>query len=154
MKRAIEQLTRSLRLAVGRAVLTLVDDAQKMQAVQLEGLPGEVLDGVERMQDYGMSSHPPKGAEAILVALGGQRQHSVVIAAEDRRHRVTGLQEGEVCLYTMEDDDDGAHRMTLKQGRILDIEVDELRITTGASSVVMNNAGTTWTTPRFDRNTP
>ncbi len=154
MRRAIEQLTRSLRLAVGRAVLTLVDDTLKMQAVQLEGLPDEVLDGVERFQDYGVSSHPPEGAEAILLALGGQRQHSVVIAAEDRRHRPTGLQKGEVCLYTMEDGDEGAHRVTLKQGRRLEIEVDELRITTGASTVVMNNAGTTWTTPRFDRNTP
>ena len=86
------------------------------------------------MQNYGLTSHPPKGAEALLVALGGQRQHAVVIAVEDRRYRVTDLGEGEVALYTMENGEDGAHRVHLKEGRIVELHA-------GGSSIVMTPQG-------------
>ena len=130
IKRGADKLWRSLRLSIGRAVLTLIDDATMMQTVQMEGLPGEVLDGVERIQQYGFTSRPHAGAEAVFLALGGQRQHSIVIACEDRRYRVTGLETGEVCIYTDEDQDGTPHRIHFKRGRGIELRA-------GASSIVM-----------------
>jgi len=101
--RIVGKLTAPLRrrvlLMIGRAVLSAVDDGKKLQEVQVTALAGEVHDGVERFQDYGFTSHPHPGAEAILLALGGNRNHSVIIAIDDRRYRLKALVEGEVALY-------------------------------------------------------
>lgn len=136
----IRQLFRRVQLMVGRAVLTAVDDSLKLQAVQVEALSGEVVDGAERFQQYGFSSHPHRGAEALLLALGGIRQHPVVAAVDDRRYRVTGLEEGEVCLYTDEDEDGSPHRVILRRGRIVEIHGAEILLSAadGASTIRMN----------------
>ena len=131
MIRQFDILSRELRrrvlLMVGRAVLAVVDDATPLQTVQVEGLPGEIIDGAERFQLYGITSHPLKGADALILAVGGIRQHPVVLI-DDRRHRVKALAEGEVCIYTHEDtpeeqDENGMttkeaepHRVILKEG--------------------------------------
>ena len=122
--RLIGPLRRRVLLMIGRAVVRVVDDSLKLQAVQVEGLSGEVLDGIERWQQYGFTSVPHPGAEAIIAALGGQRQHSVVLAVEDRRYRVMGLEQGEVCIYTDEDENDSTmvHRITLGRGRVIKLE--------------------------------
>lgn len=88
-----------IRMAVARAIVTLVDDAHQAQELQLELLAGEGQDAVERMQNYGLTSHPQPGAEAIVVCPGGLRSHAVAIVVEDRRYRLQGLQQGEVALY-------------------------------------------------------
>ena len=103
MIRSFERLSRELRrrvmLMVGRAVLTVVNDETGLQLVQVEGLRGEVIDAAERFQIYGLTSHPLPGADALVLSVGGIRQHPVVLI-DDRRHRVKELEEGEVCIYT------------------------------------------------------
>lgn len=90
----------SLRNLVARAVLALVDDARKLQAAQVDMLDGESRADVERFQQYGFTSVPEPGAEAVMLAVGGSRSHMVAIAVDDRRYRKRGLKEGEVCLYS------------------------------------------------------
>lgn len=88
-----------VRLMIGRAIVRLVDDAAKGQALQIDLLADEQQDAVERLQNYGMTAVPHAGAEALVACVGGLRSHAVVIAVEDRRYRLTGLQTGEVALY-------------------------------------------------------
>lgn len=97
--RALRPVRTRLTLLVGRAVLRAVADGPRMQVVQLTALDGETLDGVERWQDYGFTSHPRPGAEAVVLSLCGNRDHAVAIRVDDRRYRLTGLAEGEVALY-------------------------------------------------------
>ena len=52
-----------------------------------------------RFQDYGITSHPHPGAEAVVVCAGGLRSHAIAIRVDDRAYRLTGLQQGEVALY-------------------------------------------------------
>jgi phage baseplate assembly protein V len=94
---------RRIMLAVGRAVLNAVDDVTQLQRVQVTGLDGEVIDAVERFQTYGLSTHPHPGAEAILLAVGGNRNHPIVITVDDRRYRLRGLDQGEVAIYDDQD---------------------------------------------------
>jgi phage baseplate assembly protein V len=84
---------------VARAILRLVDDARAAQEVQIELLEGEIQDAVERFQNYGLTSAPHPGAEVLVVFAGGLRSHGVVLAVEDRRYRLRGLEAGEVALY-------------------------------------------------------
>ncbi|MEJ1378180.1 MAG: phage baseplate assembly protein V [Candidatus Sedimenticola sp. (ex Thyasira tokunagai)] len=92
-------LRRRIRLMINRAVINLVNDSQGLQELQLTLLAGEEADGVERIQEYGFTSVPHAKAEAVALAVGGSRAHTVVIATDDRRYRIKGLASGEVALY-------------------------------------------------------
>jgi phage baseplate assembly protein V len=84
---------------VARAVVQVVDDSAKMQLLQLGILDGETRDGLERLQEYGFTSVPEDGAEAVVLFPGGSRDHGLVIAVDDRRYRLNGLGAGEVAVY-------------------------------------------------------
>ena len=133
--RWLMQLARRMRLVVGRAVVRLVQDAAKLQELQIDMLAGETMDHVERWQQYGFTAHPHRGAEAITLSVGGQRAHTVAIAVDDRRYRLTGLAEGEVAIY-----DDLGNVIHLLRDRILVSGVDQVEVT---APVVTINAATT-----------
>ena len=67
LRRWLRPLNRRIMLLAGRAVLLAVDEKSGLQRVQLAGLSGETLDGVERFQQYGFTSNPFPGAEAVIV---------------------------------------------------------------------------------------
>ena len=104
MIRAVEKMLTPLRTRlanlVSRAVLARVDDSAKLQTVQVNVLAEETRDGVERFQNYGFTSVPLEGAEAVVVFVGGRRDHGLALAVDDRRHRLSGLQPGEVAVYS------------------------------------------------------
>ena len=115
---------------IGRAVLTVVNDSTGLQTVQVEGLRKEVIDGAERFQQYGITSHPLPGADALVLAIGGVRQHPIILI-DDRRNRMTDLAEGEVALYTNNDDQ---HVILKADGSI---EIRGTRVTIRGSSQTM-----------------
>lgn len=84
---------------VSRGVVKIVNDATKLQGLQLVLLSGEVRSDVERFQNYGLTSVPLAGAEAVTVFVGGKRDHGLAIAVDDRRYRIKGLAGGEVAVY-------------------------------------------------------
>lgn len=115
-QRAVAPMKAKLGLMVGRAVLLLVNDQLKLQGLQISLLADEVREDVERFQNYGFTSHPLPGAEAVAVAVGGSRDHLVVLAVDDRRYRVKGLQAGEVAIYTDEGD-----KVVLRRGGLIEV---------------------------------
>lgn len=111
--RLLAPLARRIRLTAARSVVSLINDALKLQGVQVKLLADEVRDQVERFQNYGLTSVPHAGAEGIYLSLNGSRDHGVVICVDDRRYRLTGLADGEVALY-----DDIGQRVHLKRNGI------------------------------------
>lgn len=139
MMELIKPLARKLRLIASRGVLTDAYDAQPIQGAQAELLAGELRDMV-RVQDYGLSSHPLIGAEVISLSLNGDRGQSVIIKADDSRHRVQGLSAGEVCLYSHTGDS-----ITLKNGQIIavhsggQVQVDAPEISLTGNTTIKGN---------------
>lgn len=136
MIRNLEALLKPLRTRlanlVARAVVQLVADGGKLQVVQLGLLEGETREAVERVQEYGFTSHPHPGAEAVVLFVGGRRDHGLVVAVDDRRHRKVGLEAGEVALYTDEGD-----CIVLRRGRVVEVKAGtKLRIEAPAFEVV------------------
>lgn len=123
IERLLRPLRRGLASVVARGVVMLVNDAAKMQALQVRVMADEVLDDVEHWQPYGFSAHPLGGAEALVLAVGGHRAHSVVVSCGDRRYRLTGMEGGEVAIYTDEKD-----KIHLKRGRVIEVETHTLNI--------------------------
>jgi phage baseplate assembly protein V len=116
LARALQPVRQAVRLMVARAVLLIVNDGLGLQGLQISLLADETRDDVERFQDYGFTSHPLPGAEAVAVGVGGSRDHLVVIKVDDRRYRLKGLQAGEVAIYTDEGD-----KIVLKRGGIVEV---------------------------------
>jgi phage baseplate assembly protein V len=138
--RILGPIRRRLAHLVARAVVTLVNDTAKMQTLQLGLLADEALDAAEHWQPYGVTYKPHAGAEALVLAVGGHRAHSVVIACADRRYRLTGLEDGEVALYSDEGD-----KVHLKRGRVIEVVTETLNISASTAvnfdTPVINTTG-------------
>lgn len=110
---------------VARAVVDLVDDSTDLQELQLVVLDGEVVADAERFQDYGFTSVPITGAEAVVLFPNGDRAHPLVVAVDDRRNRPINLQASEVALYSQ-----NGQRVLLKADGSVEITGTEIRLGT------------------------
>lgn len=118
IQRLMQPLAVRVANLVSRALVQTVDDDNASQLLQLEmaGGIGEVRDEIEHVQNYGFTSVPREGAEATVVFVNGKRDHGVAVAVDDPRYRVTGLQAGEVCVYT-----DQGDRVIIKRGGTIEV---------------------------------
>lgn len=126
--------SRRIMTMVRRLTVSGSNDALGLQRLQIETLAGVTQDGVERVQNYGFTSRPKKGAEGVVLYLGGNSDHGVVIAVDDMRYRVK-VEEGEVAIYTDEGD-----KIHFKRGNKIDITTGTLTI--NASAKVNVNGAT------------
>lgn len=127
--RATEPLKNRLANSIARAVISRVDDSTKMQMVQLGVLAGETIDDGERFQNYGFSSVPLPGAEAVVIFPDGERGHPLVVGVDDRRHRPTSGTAGEVVMYTDEGDE-----IRLGRGNVAVVKSGDIRLGSSSAS--------------------
>ena len=64
---------------VARGVVQLVDDTTGLQFLQLGVLATEDVDECERFQEYGITSVPLEGAEAVVLFPDGDRTRPLVV---------------------------------------------------------------------------
>lgn len=117
VQKLMAPMMRRLRLIADRAVVTMVTDSLQRQGLQLKVLADETADDVERFQNYGHTSVPPAGSEAIVLGIGGARAGLVAIAVEDKSVRPKDLEAGDNCLYHLE-----GHRIILRKDGLLELE--------------------------------
>lgn len=120
----IGRLERRLRLIADRAIVTLVNDALQRQNLQLKVLADEGADDVERFQNYGHTSVPPEGSEAIVLGLGGARAGLVAIAVEHKESRPKDLEAWDSCLYHRD-----GHRLILGKDGLAALSAKSVIIT-------------------------
>ena len=122
---------------VTRAMVRRVRDTTLLQELQLEVRRGQLVDGAEVFGRYGFTSVPHVGAEAIAVALGGNRAHTIVLAVENRQHRMKGLAEGETAVY-----DDQGQAVHLKRGNIVQVVTSgTIELKAGGNTITVDAAG-------------
>lgn len=110
IERLLAPIKRRITGAITRAVVSgVVEDLQR-QNLQLKMHADESVDDIERFQNYGCSSFPPIGSEAILAAIGGNLGNLVAVAVEDKKYRPKG-ESGDVFLYHLE-----GHKIRLTKG--------------------------------------
>jgi phage baseplate assembly protein V len=119
-----------IRLAF-RAVLTALTTGGPVALLQADAMAGETLQDNEMMQHYGFTSAPPAGTMCIVLPIGGQTAHGVIVATEHATYRVKNLAGGEVCLYTHLNANAEGHRIHFKADG--SIEVAAKNITVKAS---------------------
>lgn len=103
MDRGLGRILRPMQTAIARraarVVARLVNDAAKMQLLQIGIYADETSDKVERFQNYGFTSVPLAGAEGIIVWLGSGSDHPVCVAMDDRRYRKRNMAPGESAMH-------------------------------------------------------
>lgn len=109
-----EKIISRLKNLIVMGLLNAVDDSNEVQLLKLETLAGVVADKVERVQNYGVTSNPPEGGEAIVVNVGGNSDHPVVIALDGGKYRKKDLKPGEVAVY----DKNGSYILLREDGSI------------------------------------
>jgi len=114
-----------LNTMLARCTLVLSKASAKIQRLQVRLLAGETKDNIEMLEQYGFTSIPMAGASGLALFMGGDRSSGVVLAVGDKRYRLTDLNPGEVAIYNHE----GA-KVVIKEGRIVEVECDEYRVTT------------------------
>lgn len=135
-------LQRKLAMMAARAVVRLVNDTEGRQRLQAEVLKGEIRDGIERAQNYGFTSHPHPGADAVVISVGGTREQAIAIVVDDRRYRLK-LQPGEVALH-----DDLGNAVKLLRDKVHVVGIDEVHVEApivrvGATDVIIDATTTT-----------
>ncbi|XUU50070.1 phage baseplate assembly protein V [Serratia nematodiphila] len=104
MRNPMEAIQRGLSNLLARAVVRGLNSAAKCQTVDVALVAGDPKSSVEHLEPYGFTAAAHPGAEAVALFLSGDRSHGVVITVADRRYRLSGLQSGEVALYSDEGD--------------------------------------------------
>lgn len=101
--RIFEQMIRPLKnrvlLMIGRGILTAIDTDKEIQLCSVNLLADEVKDKTEVFQHYGFTSAIPSDTEIIMLSVGGNRDHGIVIGSENRSLRLKGLSEGDSAIY-------------------------------------------------------
>lgn len=98
LNRWLNPWKRRILLMVGKAIITAVKDDDKLQVLQVSLMKDELKGDVERIQEYGFTSHPPNDSEAVVVCVGGDRSNMLVIATDSSTYRLK-LEKGEAALY-------------------------------------------------------
>ena len=105
---------RSYSAGGARATIGKVDDGKLMQEHKANFQKGETREGIEAAQNYGFTScNMPEddegSSEAFVNFIGGNRSFPAMGPADDPRHRLMGLSQGDVALNRTKNDDMQIH---------------------------------------------
>lgn len=99
MNGVIKKIIGRIKNMISKAIINSVIDSGQIQLVKVQGLDGEVIDSVERLQNFGHTANPPEGSETILAYIGGNKDHPVAIVVDSGKYRVKDLKPGESAVY-------------------------------------------------------
>lgn len=104
-----------------RALSSKLDDSLDTQNIDIEFGYSGTIKNVERLQDYGLTSVPPNGAQVFWVCVGGSIEYPIVLKVDhpDKRKKIA---DGEVALWSVSGNAvhlkaDGAVEITSKDGK-------------------------------------
>jgi phage gp45-like len=111
--------------SVRRVEIVKVYDEGEQQLVDVQGLAGELLRGIARVQHFGESSNPPAGCDGIMISVGASANSGVVIGGDFPDARPKNLPVGCKAIYN-------------QYGDIISLLQHEIRIKTVTTVVDAN----------------
>ena len=129
------RLYRNIKMMLGIGRVTATADDGVIQLLQYR-TPLEVRSDTPRMAEFGFSSLPPVGSDAVVVFPGGDRSNPIIIATNHKSSRHTGLLEGESAVYNQW----GLYIKLTEAG--IDVEANGQAVTVSNATTVTINATT------------
>lgn len=99
LERVLKEVKHKVLMMLGVGIIETVDDGPEIQRNQVTILDGETHGDYDRFQEFGFSSVPLPGCQAVIACVGGARSHGLIIATDDGRYRPVDLAPGETILY-------------------------------------------------------
>lgn len=96
---SMQHLWRRIQQVVGRGRSTDANDAGPVQTMQVRMGADELIGDLPRAAEYGFTSVPPVGTDAIVLFLGGERSNGIVVATNNQQFRMKALGNGDVAIY-------------------------------------------------------
>lgn len=129
----------NLRTLIRQGRLAILNDGADTQTAQIELFSDEVVEGVERVQNYGFTSYPEDGG-VYIINVGGKGNQPVIVAVNDDKARLR-IKPGEVAIYHAE-----GHHIVLKAGGVIEASCTTL-IANAKSSATIKTASATIDSP-------
>jgi len=95
----LNRLGRRILLLMARGAIALVDDTKGVQTLQVRLNALELIPDVPRYAEYGFTSNPPEGTQALIAFKNGDRNDGFVIATSNAKYRMKPLATGEVAIH-------------------------------------------------------
>ncbi|HXI23744.1 MAG TPA: phage baseplate assembly protein V [Pyrinomonadaceae bacterium] len=95
----MEWARRRILWMIGRVRIRAGDDSGDAQQLQMQLNALEVRDNTPRIAEFGFSSMPPVGSDAVVVFIGGERSEAIIIATNHQPSRPRNLAAGEAIVY-------------------------------------------------------
>lgn len=134
--KALSPLVNRIYNLLMRSVVRGADDSQPTQGVTVEYAEGKQFPNCERLQPYGFTSVPLPGALALMQGQGGHTDAAIVTLIDDQRHRIHGLEAGEIALYTHKNSEAPGHRIVFKNDGSIEIFAKSIKITTSENITI------------------
>jgi len=96
----INKIVHRIEMMLAKAIVEQVVDTDAIQTLKLALLADETSDNIDRIQNYGMTSVPPKGSEAFVLFVNGNRDNGVAIAVDSSVNRPSSLSDNDVVIYS------------------------------------------------------
>lgn len=127
MNGVLEAIGARVRMLVGRGRIRTGDDAGGVQKQQVQMGGTETGDNRARVAEFGFTSMPPPGTDAVVVFLGGDRSAGVIVATNHQESRPRNLKAGETAIYSLD-------------GKIVYLSAAGIRIDAKGQPVDISNA--------------
>lgn len=131
------RLSQRILLGIARALVAVVRDSGGIQVMQVQLSASEVRDGLPRFTEFGFSSNPPVGSDAVVAFLGGDRSKGIVIGTCHQPSRPKNLAPGETKLHSQ----DGKSVYLTASGGIVVEAKGQPVVVNDASDVTWNCSG-------------
>lgn len=100
LEKLLAPLRHKIAAVISKAVVEIINDSTGLQVIQVSLGKDEIQDGLERIQEYGFSSHPHPEAEAVVGFINGNRNQGIILKVDDHRYRVVETSEGTTTVYS------------------------------------------------------
>jgi phage baseplate assembly protein V len=75
-------------------------ESTTVQTMQLQLNQFEMMDTINSLQFFGITSSPPVGSDVLVLCMGGDNANAVAIATGHNQFRPVGMGTGETCIYS------------------------------------------------------
>lgn len=99
ISRALEPLYIKMKSMIVKAVVDAVNDSNEIQILKITGISDDVIENVQRVQEYGRTSVPPVGGQVIYAALNGNKDHVVALTTGYEQARPKDLESGDNVMW-------------------------------------------------------
>lgn len=114
LESALRPIRSRINAMIGKALVNAVNNTGEIQLIKIQAMEGDVIDDVERVEDYGQTSYPPKDdCEVVYACVAGNRDDVLALKVGHSIGRPKDLAEGDVCTWDIH-----GNRIWMQKGKI------------------------------------